>query len=236
VIYLRHYTRGVPRPLALCICAAVLLSACGQPSSYDPAGVLRDSGRAMAAATTFTADASFGKGATSFGFGLDSAHAVYRRPADSDATIKARHGDAVVDFELVVVGGHTYLRVPLIGWQEVTNPTELMALPDFGRLLDNRQGLPAVVPLGTSPVAMGHVTVDGHDCYQIRATYTADQVAQVITVLKPSGPVTATLWIDSSSSLLRRIRITGALYDSGQSSLDVHLRDFGAAVTIAKPV
>jgi hypothetical protein len=82
---------------------------------------------------------------------------------------------------------------------------------------------------------MGHETLDGHDCYRLRATYTGDEVAQVITVLKPTGPVTATLWVDSSSSLLRRILITGPLYDSNPSSLDVHLRGFGAAVTIAKP-
>ncbi|HEV3230742.1 MAG TPA: LppX_LprAFG lipoprotein [Candidatus Dormibacteraeota bacterium] len=216
--------------------AAGSLAACGAPAAYDPGKVLRDAGHAMAGTTTVTANAAFGPGAQSFGFTLVSAHGSFHRPADSDTTVKARRGDAVVDFEVITLASRTYLKVPLLGWQDLTGSSELSALPDFGRLLDATSGLPGVLPTGTGATAMGHESVDGHDCYKLAAGFTADQVAQVITVLKPTGPIHATMWVDASSSLLRRIRLEGALYDSNQSSLDVHFRDFGAAVTIAKPV
>jgi hypothetical protein len=189
----------------------------------------------MAAARSLTADVAFGPGAAAFGFNLDSAHTTFRRPADSDTTVRSRRGDTVVQLEVVTLSGHTYLRVPILGWEDISNSHELSGLPDFARLMDVDKGLPAVVPLGTSPVALGHQEVDGHDCYHLGATYTGDEVAQVITVLHPAGPVAATLWVDASTDVLRRIRLEGPLYDAGSSTLEVHFSAFGASVSIAKP-
>src|SRR5260370_5270850 len=105
------------RALPLCLLTLTAVAGCGTPA-YDPAAAIHASGFAMGAVRTVSAAAAFGPGATSFGFALVSAHGVLRVPADSDATVKARRGDTVLDFEVIVLAGHTYLKAPIIGWED----------------------------------------------------------------------------------------------------------------------
>jgi hypothetical protein len=210
------------------------LAACGAPNPhFDPAKALRDSGRAMEGVNTLTADASFGGGSQVYGFTLQSAHAVFRRPSDTDTMVKARRGDTLVDFELISLDSKEYLKLPVIGWQDVSGSGS--ELPDIARLMDNRLGLPAVLPDALSPSEAGRESIDGHDCLVVHAGFTAEQVGQVVTVLQPQGVVSATIWVDASNSLLRKIRLDGPLYATTTSFLEVHLRDFGGSVNITKP-
>ncbi|MHB8509539.1 MAG: LppX_LprAFG lipoprotein [Candidatus Dormibacteria bacterium] len=215
--------------------AVVMLSACG-PTPEDPARALTDGANAMAALHSVSADVSFGAGAAAFGFDLNSASARLKLPSDSESTIKARRGDAVFEFGIITLSGHEYLRAPLVGWSELT-PGQASSLPDFSRLLDHSKGFPAVLGLGTGARNDGTEDVDGKACQKVRATYTAEQVAQVITVLSPTGPVDAVAWIDTRDHRVRRVRLSGALFSAGkQSTIEVHLHDFDASVDIRKPI
>jgi hypothetical protein len=215
---------------------ALLLGACGTKSSEDPAKALQNAGKAMAQVNTVSADLSFGKGAKSFGLGLVGGTASVRVPGDTKSEIKARSGDSVLQFGIISVGGQTYIRVPLLGWQ-AASAGEAANLPDFSRLLDRTAGLPGTIGAGTGPHLDATEQVDGQDCYKITATYTPAQVQQVITILVPEGNVQGTFWVDVNNHYVRRARMAGKLFEKGvESSFEVHMHDFNGKLDITKPV
>lgn len=216
--------------------AALLFSACGSKPNEDPAQALRNAGKAMAQVNTVSADLSFGPGAKTFGLTLVSGTASVRVPGDSRSEIKARSGDSVLQFGIISLGGQTYVRVPLLGWQTAT-AGEIADLPDFSRLLDRNTGLPATIGAGTGARLEATEQVDGQDCYRITATYTPEQVQQVITILAPEGDVQGTFWVDVNNHYVRRAKMVGKLFENGvSSSFEVHMHDFNGKLDISKPV
>ena len=70
----------------------------------------------------------------------------------------------------------------------------------------------------------------------MEATYTADQVAQAVQPLSPSGDIDATLWVGKSDHLLRKALLKGKLFTTDKTTtLEVRLHDFNADVNIVKP-
>jgi hypothetical protein len=202
----------------------------------DPAAELRQAGQAMAKIKTAQADLKFGAGAVAFGFTLVSGTGKVRLPDASDTSVKVRQSETVFEFELVTLAGHNYLKAPLVGWQELTGD-RANSLPDLRQLFSTDKGISAIVPSGRKPHLIADEAVDGHDCHKIGATYAADQVASAITVLTPTGDVDATLWVDKGDHRVRRVLLSGKLYDPAkQSTLEVHLHDFDASVDIQKPI
>jgi hypothetical protein len=147
-----------------------------------------------------------------------------------------RQGDALLQAELLIVNGKAYFRpTTLFPFSELT-AGQAAGLPDLSHMLDRAAGLPAVIPEGVGATYVAIETVDGKDCYRIRATYTAAQVHQALEALNPTGNVSATFWVDKGDSLIRRVVVTGKLYDpTHQSTLELHLHDFNKPVQIQSP-
>ena len=222
-------------PALLAVAAMASGAGCGA-ATVNATQVLNDSTRAMAQVRTLQADVTFGPGATALGFQLIAATGRVRRPADSDTIGKVKSGSATLQPELITVGGKTYLREAQFLPFHALSDADAAGYPSAGRLLDPSTGVTALLPKGKSPTAVGHESVDGHDCYKLNATYSADLANAALAPITVSGDVRAVIWIDSATSQVRRVQITGHLFDvSTQSFVDVRLHDFNGPVEIAAP-
>jgi hypothetical protein len=215
-----------------------LIAACsfGGGPTADPNQVLRDGGTALGQVKTAAVELKFGSGATFFGFTVVSASGKVKLPTDSEVTIKAKQSsDSLIEIGVTTLGGQTWVTVPFLGVQEVTG-AEAAAVPSVGRLFDASTGLPSVLAKGRNARTLGSETVDGVDSWKVEATYSAQQVAQAVQPLNPTGDIDATLWVGKSDHLLRKALLKGKLFAADKTTtLEVRLHDFNAAVSIAKP-
>lgn len=190
----------------------------------------------MAKLTTVSATLKFTKGNISFqGYVLVSAKATVRLPSESDTIYTVRYQDVLIGLEVVISGGHVYLRPPFSGFTEVTG-ANASAIPDVAKLFNLQTGLPAIVPAGQNPKYIGVEQVANVDSYKVAATYSAAQIEGLLPQLKSSGDVAATVWVGGSDHLIRKATLAGPFGDGGAAStVEVDLSGFDAAVTIASP-
>jgi lipoprotein LprG len=216
----------------------IVILACsfGSGPTTDPAKVIRDAGPALGQVKTASVELKFGAGATFFGFTVVSASGKVKLPSDSQVTIKAKQSsDSLIEIAVTTVGTQTWVTVPFLGVQEVTG-AQAAAVPSVGRIFDPTNGLPGVLAKGRNPRFIGSETVDGVDSWKVGATYSADQVAQAVQPLSPTGDIDATLWVGKSDHLLRKALLKGKLFTIDKTTtLEVRLHDFNADVNIAKP-
>jgi hypothetical protein len=215
---------------------SVALTACGGLQAQDPGQTLREGGAAMAKLNTVSATLKFTKGTVSFqGYVLTSATATVRLPADSDTTYKVKYQDLLIGLQVVITGGHVYLRPPFSGFTEVTGKTAA-EVPDLAKLFNATTGLPAMIPAGNNLTSMGIEKVADVDSYKVGATYTAAQIAKLLPQLTSTGDVAATIWVGGSDHLIRKAVLSGPFGDGGvASTVEIDLSAFNAAVSIASP-
>ncbi|MDQ6720722.1 MAG: LppX_LprAFG lipoprotein [Candidatus Dormibacteraeota bacterium] len=216
--------------------ALLAITACGGLQPEDPGQALREGGAAMAKLKTISANLKFTQGKISFqGYVLVGAKATVRLPTDSDTIYTVRYQDLLIGLEVVISGGHVYLRPPLSGFTEVTGKNAA-DIPDVAKLFDLKTGLPAIIPAGTNPKYIGADKVGDVDSHKVSVTYTAAQIQGLLPQLKSSGDVTATIWVGGSDHLIRKAILEGPFGDLGAaSSVEVDLSGFDGAVTIASP-
>jgi hypothetical protein len=215
----------------------VALAACSGPGSSPPdaSALLRQSSTAMSSVHSLSADVKFGPGLVYQGFTLAAAQTQIALPSSSDTTIKVKQQDFLVDLRVITVDGHVFVKVPFGKFSEVT-PQQSAELPDMATLFDSQKGLPALLASGHGPSFAGSEKVGSIDCDKIQTTYTADQVAALITGLQPAGDIKATLWIGRSDHRLYRVLLTGPLLEAGKdTSVDITMHDYDAPVTVVRP-
>jgi hypothetical protein len=228
---------GRPGLLLLLLLGSVTACVPGQSApAADPAAVLRDAGTALAAVKTAAVELKFGPGATFFGLTVVSASGKVRLPADSQVSIKARQSsDSLIEVQVVTLEGHTYVTVPFLGVQEATGG-QAAAVPSVGRIFDATTGLPGILAKGRGAHLDGSSTVDGVDCWHVKARYTAAQVSAAVQPLSPTGDIDADLHIGKRDHLLRKALLSGQLFSAEKkTTLEVRLHDFDAPVLINKP-
>ncbi len=219
--------------------ATLLLTACSagpSPAPVDAAKALRDGAGAMARLHSVSATLHFTKGALTFqGFTLVSARTSVSMPSDSDTVYTVKEQDISISLEVVIAGGKVYLRVPFSTFREVTG-AEATKLPDLAKLFDPATGLPAMLPQGKNPAVVSTDQVDGRDAYQVKTSYTADQVHSLLAQLSSAALVNARIWVDTSDHLIHKAVLDGAFADGGkEASLEVDMTGFDAPVTISSP-
>ncbi|HEX3509112.1 MAG TPA: LppX_LprAFG lipoprotein [Candidatus Dormibacteraeota bacterium] len=228
------------RPKATLLAALAMLSvaldACGGLQAEDPGQVLRDAGTAMAKLRTVTATLKFTKGAISFqGYVLTSATAAVRLPGESDTIYKVKYQDVLIGLEVVITGGHVFLRPPFSGFTPVTGKTAA-EVPDLAKLFDGTTGLPAMIPAGHNLTYVGSEKVGDIDSRKVGAIYSAAQIAKLLPQLTSTGDVTATIWVGGSDHLIRKALLSGLFGDGGTAStVEIDLSAFNSAVAIASP-
>lgn len=213
-----------------------LLATCGGLQPEDPAQALRDGGAAMAKLKTVSATLTFTKGTITFEtFSLVKADAHLRLPTDSDTVYTVRQQDVQIALEVIITGGHVYLRPPFSSYTEVTG-ANASAIPDLAKLFGVGSGLPAIIPAGVNPKYLGTDKIGDVDSHKVQATYTTSQIHSMLPQLNSSGDVTAVIWIGGSDHLIRKAVLSGPFGDNGSaSSVEVDLSGFNGAVAIATP-
>src|SRR5437588_8809373 len=202
------------RGLAAAIGATALLMGCGGLQPEDAGLALRQGAQAMANLKTVDATLKVTKGTISFqGFALVSATAALQLPDESDTVYLVRDQDLQIGLQVVIVGGHVFLKPPLSRFQEVT-PEQAADIPDLARLFDPIVGLPAVIPTGRNPKYESAETIAGVDSHKVSATYGAEQVHGMLAQLGSSGDVQAVIWVGGSDHYIRKAVLTGKLGDT----------------------
>jgi hypothetical protein len=214
----------------------VVLAACGGLQPEDPGQALREGGAAMAKLKTVTATLTFTKGTITFQtFTLVKAAARLLLPTDSDTTFTVRKQDVQFALEVIITGGHVYLRPPFSSFTELTG-ADAVLIPDLAKLFEAQGGLPAIIPAGVKPTYLGADKVGDVDSHKVEATYTASQIHSMLPQLNSSGDVDAVLWIGGSDHLIRKAVLSGLFGDNGTpSSVEVDLSGFNSTVTIPTP-
>lgn len=227
--------RSVARTAASAL-ALALLVACGGLQSEDPDLALKQGGQATATLKTVSATMKVTKGTISFqGFSLVSASANIRLPDESDTTYLVRQQDVQLGLEVVIIGGHYFLKPPLLRFTELTSQ-QAGDIPDLAKFFDPTHGLPAVIPAGRNPEYVGVESIDGVDCWRISALYTAAQISGLLPQLSSQGDVTADIWVGGSDHFIRKAVLGGNFGDnSALSTVEVDLSNFNGDVNIASP-
>jgi len=230
-------TRRAGASAGLLLLPAILLGCSfGGGPTADPVKVLNQAGPALGQVKSASVEMQFGEGATFFGFTVVSASGKVKLPDQSQVTIKAKQSsDSLIEIGVTTLAGQTWVTVPFLGVQQVTG-AEAAAVPSVGRVFDATNGLPGLLAKGRKPTFLGSETVDGVDCWKVEATYGADQVAQAVQPLTPTGDIDATLWVGKSDHLLRKALLKGKLFTAAKTTtLQVRLHDFNAEVSIPTP-
>ena len=227
--------RSWPAALAAAV-LLLLVVACGGLQPEDPGLALRQGGQATGTLKTVDATMKVTKGTISFqGFSLVSANAALRLPDESDTTYLVRQQDLQLGLEVVILGGHVYLKPPLLRFTELS-PGDAADIPDLARLFDPVHGLPAVIPAGSNPQYEKVESINGVDCHKVSAIYTAAQISGLLPQLASQSDVTADIWVGGSDHYIRKAVLGGNFGDNGTLSVvEVDLSNFDGSVNIASP-
>jgi LppX_LprAFG lipoprotein len=222
--------------MTACAVLLAMVAACGGLQPEDPALALKQGGAALGSLRTVNASLKVTKGTITFqGFTLVSASAGVRLPDASDTNYLVRDKDVQIGFEVVILGGHVFLRPPFLRFTEVP-PPQATDIPDLAKMFDPRSGLPAVIPAGRDPKYISAEQVDGVDSHKVSATYSAEQIKGVLPQLSATGDVAATVWVGGSDHYIRKAVLSGKFGDNGtDSTVEVDLSGFDGSVTIASP-
>jgi LppX_LprAFG lipoprotein len=134
--------------------------------------------------------------------------------------------------ELVSIGRSQYLRDPFSGkWQRVSLRTSPIAF------FDPAKGVLAVVKSAQDVERNGSEKVDDVDTYRLKAKVRASALTPLLGNPSSGRLLPVELWIGKSDSLLRRIRLAGAVApgESGNALRTVAVSRFGEHVTIVPP-
>jgi hypothetical protein len=223
----------VKRPVAW-LAAALVFAACTigeQPP--NPNQVLSKAANVLASVRTVSANIKFTKAPISFqGFALVGAKTSVQLPeSQSDTQYTVKQGDISIGIQVVITDA-TYLRLPFSNFQKLS-ADEASQVPDISKLFE---GLPAVIPNGTSTRYVSTDNVNGHDTYKITTVYTAEQVHGLLDELNSAGPVNATIWADKSTSQIWKAVLDGPFGDDGkEANVEVTITQTNATVTISSP-
>jgi len=213
-----------------------LLAGCGGLQPEDPGLALKQGASAIGGLNTVTATLKVTKGTISFqGFALVSATAAIRLPDVSDTVYLVREQDLQIGLEVVIIGGHVFLKPPLLRFEPLT-ATQAADIPDLAQLFNKQTGLPAIIPQGRGPKYLGVETIDGVDSHRVEATYSAEQVKGMLAQLSSLSDVDAVIWVGGSDHYIRKAVLTGKFGDNGgEATVEVDLKGFNGSVTIASP-
>lgn len=135
---------------------------------------------------------------------------------------------------VVSVDGDLYADMLGSGFEVVDADT--LGFSDPGALIDPERGVSRLLRSGSDVAAGDEVRVDSEVYDQITSTLPGELVDRVLTLADPAAQVEATWAIDPDTGQLRRATLTGAFYDSGDSSTyTVTLDDYDEPVEISAP-
>jgi hypothetical protein len=219
------------------VLALLVLAGCGgeQKPPVDASRVLHQAANVMAQLHTVSATMKFTKAPITFqGFSLVSARTSVELPGVSDTVYSVKQQDVTFAIE-VVISDAVYLHLPFSPFQKLTT-AQAAVIPDIAKFFDPGTGLPALLPYGKNARYVATEKVAGKDSYRITTSYSPDQVASLLSQLKSSGDVAATMWVGTSDHYIYKANLDGPFGDGGkEANVEVDISKFNGAVAITSP-
>ncbi len=225
------------RRLATVTTAVLLLSACGSSSvpSLNALTLLKKAKSVVDSAPSFhfvltSADVT-GSGAE-----LSGGSGDMKRPDSMSGTLEVSIYGLALNVPVVSVGGVFSVKLPTGGGFTAANPADY-GFADPATLIDPNTGLSSLLLKCKSPQVESDDRYNGEALHEVGCTLPGSAVAAVLTSADPSKPVAATFGIDTSTSQLRRVVLTGPFVTASNTntSYTLVLTNYGENVSVTPP-
>ncbi|MDQ4148887.1 MAG: LppX_LprAFG lipoprotein [Actinomycetota bacterium] len=167
------------------------------------------------------------------GFQLREASGIVTREGDVSAIAKVNTAGQLVEYEVIVADGITYLRGPTGGFSEV--PQEFASrFYDPRRLLDEA-AIGRTMREARNARTEALENVNGQPAYRIRADFDTSLVQGLSLVAPNQQSVRATVWLERESSRLVRARLPFENSRGEETVLTVNLSNYNEPAVIEAP-
>jgi lipoprotein LprG len=221
------------RRLAPVLTALVLLSACGGPS-LDPTSLLKTTKSVLDSTSSFhfvlTSANVTGSGAQLTGGSGDM-----KRPASMSGSLRVSIFGLALSVPAVSVGGTFSVKLPTSSGFTAANPADY-GFADPATLIDPNTGLSSLLLKCQSPQVQSDDRYNGESLHEIQCSLPGSAVAALLTSADASKNVGATFGIDTSSSQLRRVVLTGPFTSQSiETTYTLVLTNYGENVSVTPP-
>jgi lipoprotein LprG len=209
------------------------LSGCGAPS-INAANLLQTTKGVLDSASSFHFTLS-SSDVTGSGPLLIGGSGDMKRPASMSGTLQVSLSGFSIGVPVVSVGGVFSVMLPTSSGFTTANPADY-GFADPAKLIDPTSGLSSLLLACRSPQVESDDRYNGEALHEIGCTLPGAAVAALLTSAAPSKTVAATFGIDSSTSQLRRVVLTGPFISTSiNSTYALILANYGENVTITPP-
>lgn len=211
------------------------LAACGssQPAPPTAAATLARAKTTLDAAKSahFTLTSS---GATGNGVVLRGGSGHMRRPDSFSGTIKVDVNGFTLTVDAVSVQGTFYVRDPLTGTFDRTDPSAY-GFADPTGLMNPATGLSTLLTQCHSAKFVSDDRLNGELLHEVSCSLPGKTVAALLPDAAPDQAVTSTVGVAADTSQLRRVTLNGPFYTASASVFTLVLDSYGENVRITPP-
>ncbi len=228
-----HVIAGLRRIAVVATTSLLLLSGCGTPA-INATDQLHKTKTVLDGTPSFhftlsSADVS-GNGPL-----LTGGRGDMQRPASMSGTLQVSIYGLAISVPVVSVGGTFSVKLPTSPGFVAANPADY-GFADPARLIDPNHGLSSLLLKCRSPHAQSDDRYNGEALHEIACTLPGKDVAALLTSADSSKDVAATFGIDTTTSQLRRVVLTGPFVTVGKdSTYTLILANYGKNVLITPP-
>ncbi len=221
------------RRLAAVSTAVLMLSACGG-ASINAASLLKTAKGVLDSASSFhfvlTSANVTGSGAE-----LTGGNGDMKRPDSMSGTLQVSIFGLALSVPVVSVGGVFSVKLPTGSGFTSANPTDY-GFADPAKLIDPTTGLSSLLLKCQSPQVESDDRYNGEALHEIGCSLPGSAVAALLTSADASKSVAATFGIDTSTSQLRRVVLTGPFISaSTDTTYTLVLTNYGENVSVTPP-
>lgn len=226
----RHDPRLIPA-----VAIGVVLAACGssQPSSASAATLLAHAKATLDAAPSahFTLTSS---GPTGNGTALLGGSGHMQRPSSFSGRLNVAVNGFTVTVDAVSVNGAFYVRDPLTGSFDRTDPSAY-GFSDPSGLMNPHTGLSTLLTQCHDPKSVADDRLNGVLLHEVSCSIPGKAVGSLLPDAAPDQAVAATIGVAADSSQLRRVVLRGPFNTTSSSTYTMVLDSYGENVTITPP-
>lgn len=211
----------------------LMLSGCGSPS-ISATRQLEQTKQVLDRASSFHFTLS---SANVSGSGplLTAGSGDMKRPASMSGTLHVSIDGIAFGVPVVSVGGTFWVRLPTDSHFTAANPGDY-GFADPAKLIDPNSGLSSLLLRCGSPKVESDDRYNGESLHEIGCTLPGSAVAALLTSADPSKTVASTFGIDTGSSQLRRVVLTGPFVSkTNDSTYTLILANYGENVSVTPP-
>ena len=224
---------GGLRRLAVVTAALLPLSACGGPS-LNASSVLKTTKSVLDSTASFhfvlTSANVSGSGAQ-----LTGGRGDMKRPDSMSGVLQVSIFGLALSVPVVSVGGTFSVKLPTSSSFTSATPADY-GFADPAKLIDPNGGLSSLLLKCRSPQVESDDRFNGEALHEIGCSLPGSAVAALLTSADPSKSVAATFGIDTSTSQLRRVVLTGPFISKGtNTTYTLVLTNYGENVSVTPP-